>query len=107
LYLPCQPVTKETVCLVHSSEHYQRMLATSQLSDRKLKKLEVEDDLYFCRNTFMAARLACGGTVQCVNAVTDAFRTGVGSSRAIALVRPPGHHALRDSPMGKFAFSLS
>ena len=104
--LTCHPVQKETVCLVHSEEHYQRMLATSQLSDRKLKELEVEDDLYFCRDTFLAASLACGGVVDCVNAVTDSMRTETGSNRAIALVRPPGHHALRDSPMGKFALVL-
>ena len=102
--LPCLPASKETICLAHSSDHYERLFATSQLPDDKLKELDVENDLYFCRHTFDAACLAAGGVVQSVNAVTDAFRTGVGSTRAIALVRPPGHHALKDSPMGEFAF---
>jgi histone deacetylase 6 len=100
LPLECKPASKETICLAHSAEHYQRMKATSNLSDDKLRELDVENDLYFCRDTFFAATLACGGVVQCVDAVTEAFRTEVGSTRAIALVRPPGHHALRDEPMG-------
>jgi hypothetical protein len=35
-----------------------------------------------------------------VNAVTEAANTGCGPTRAIAVVRPPGYHALADAPMG-------
>lgn len=103
LPLPCKPASKETICLAHSEDHYDRLAATRFLSDDELQELEEPNELYFCKHTFLAATLACGGVVECVNAVTEAFRTGVGSTRAIALVRPPGHHALRDNPMGKLS----
>ena len=98
--LPCKPADKETIELVHTPEHYQRMCDTSTLSNEQLLALDVESDLYFCKDTFLAASLACGGVVECVNAVTEASKTGYGPSRAIAVVRPPGHHALADAPMG-------
>lgn len=98
--LPCKPVDRETALLVHTPEHYQRLYETSSLSDDELIALDVESDLYFCHDTFLAASLACGGVVECVNAVTEAFKNGYGPTRAIAVVRPPGHHALADSAMG-------
>jgi acetoin utilization deacetylase AcuC-like enzyme len=96
-FIPLQPdpCDRETIELVHSREHFDRMLMTSQLNDQQLVDLTVDDDLYFCRDTFLAASLACGGVVKCVDHVMNSDVT-----RAIALVRPPGHHATRDQAMG-------
>jgi len=44
--------------------------------------------LYINRNTPLAARLSCGGTIDAALAVTEGR-----FQRAIAIVRPPGHHA--------------
>ena len=44
--------------------------------------------LYVNRNTPLAARLSCGGTVDAALAVTEGR-----CQRALAIVRPPGHHA--------------
>ena len=44
--------------------------------------------LYINRNTPLAARLSCGGTIDAALAVTQG-----GCQRALAIVRPPGHHA--------------
>lgn len=44
--------------------------------------------LYINRNTPLAARLSCGGTIDAALAVSQG-----GCQRAIAIVRPPGHHA--------------
>jgi acetoin utilization deacetylase AcuC-like enzyme len=61
--------------------------------------------LHFNRFTFFAARLAVGGVVELVNAVTS---KNAKTTRAIALlVRPPGHHAGVDEAMGKVARVLS
>lgn len=44
--------------------------------------------LYVNRNTPLAARLSCGGTIDAALAVTEGR-----CQRALAIVRPPGHHA--------------
>lgn len=95
--LPCKPASRQTIELAHSPEHYARMKRTSELTTKELQAMTDPDDLYYNNWTFSAATLAAGGVVECVNAVT-AFQPA--STRAIALVRPPGHHALRDKPMG-------
>ena len=108
LEFPCKPVDRETVELAHTREHYDWLYHTAFMSDGALRRLTDPDDLYVCQSTFLASSLACGGVVECVNAVTrDNFQDLDNSSnnnnitRAIALVRPPGHHAERDEAMGK------
>ena len=44
--------------------------------------------LYINRNTPLAARLSCGGTIDAALAVAEGR-----CQKAIAIVRPPGHHA--------------
>ena len=98
--IPCVPATREVIELCHSPEHYNFLEATSRMSDDELFYETIPDDLYFCNNTFLAARLACGGVVECVDAVTDESKSRR-SKRAIAIVRPPGHHASREKASGK------
>lgn len=97
LRLPCTHAKPSTVCLAHSWEHYKRMQETAFMTDRQLLQMDVENDLYFCKDTFQAATLAVGG---CVNAVDAVCSDHAQSKRAIAVVRPPGHHATHDSAMG-------
>lgn len=97
LEIPCIEASRETIELVHSTEHYNFMARTESMTQEELQSLSVPNDLYFCPKTFLAAKLAVGGVVECVNAVTDFNRK---SNRAIAIVRPPGHHAERDKAMG-------
>ncbi|MBF7083826.1 histone deacetylase [Desulfallas sp. Bu1-1] len=53
-----------------------------------------------CRQSYKAALLAAGGALAAVDSVvTGAYR------RALALVRPPGHHALPDMAMGFCIFN--
>lgn len=96
--LPVVPAARETIELVHSSHHYDWMHRTSYMTDKELRELADPSDLYFNRFTFFAARLAVGGVVESVNAVTN---KNAKTTRAIALVRPPGHHAGMDNAMGK------
>ncbi len=51
-------------------------------------------DTYISPGSYNAAILAAGAAVEAVDAVMS------GKRAAFALVRPPGHHALRDSAMG-------
>lgn len=84
----CPIAAKETVCLVHSEDYYDRFKMTSTMKRRELMRLNARDaDLYYCEDTFEAASVAVGGCVECVNAVTSAMAE---SKRAVAVVRPPG-----------------
>jgi acetoin utilization deacetylase AcuC-like enzyme len=100
LEVECKPASRETIELVHSSAHYDFMSSTALMNDNELRQLSVPNDLYYCRETFLAARLAVGGVVECINAVTDPILQRNYSNRAMAIVRPPGHHAGRDEAMG-------
>lgn len=100
----CKPASRNTIELVHSAKHYEFLARTERMSLKELQQITIPNDLYFCNQTFLAAKLAAGGVVECVNAVTDNCRK---STRAIAIVRPPGHHAGRNEAMGKYwSFSL-
>lgn len=58
------------------------------------------DSIYFNHSTFDCARLAAGGAIEACKAVVQ------GSVRnAIAIIRPPGHHAESDSPSGFCIFN--
>lgn len=102
--LPCPEAKRGTIELVHSASHYDFMARTEKMQDDELINISVPNDLYFCHHTFMATKLAVGGVVECVNAVTNASRQ---STRAIAIVRPPGHHAGRAEAMGKSIVLIS
>jgi len=93
LRLPCIPADREIIELVHSPQHYEFLQSTATMSEHQLQELCVENDLYFNNFTFLAATLAAGAVIECVNAVTDPNTVTPPTTRAIALVRPPGHHA--------------
>ena len=103
--VPCIPAKRETIELAHTSEHYDRMLQTRDMSDEELQTKSVPNDLYFCKDTFQAATIACGGVIECVNAVTDDSSIRK-SNRAMAIVRPPGHHAEADEAMGEYMLNF-
>jgi histone deacetylase 6 len=68
------------------------------LSQEELEsKSKIDDDVYYCPDSFLAATLACGGVVTCVDSVLNTITP---TTRAIALVRPPGHHACQETSMG-------
>jgi acetoin utilization deacetylase AcuC-like enzyme len=58
-------------------------------------------DTYMSPGSWDAAALAAGAAITAVDHATDRSGAGCGeTTAAFALVRPPGHHALRDRAMG-------
>ncbi len=53
--------------------------------------------LYVNASTALAARLSCGGVIEACESVMQGKR---GVKNALAVVRPPGHHAEPDMSMG-------
>lgn len=110
--IKCHEASRDSILLAHSAQHYDRLAATARKSTQELHQLDqIDNDIYYCPDTFTAAQLACGGVLASVAAVTSTrtSRAATGSAhtstpspptRALALVRPPGHHACQEHEMG-------
>ncbi|GFH16674.1 hist_deacetyl domain-containing protein, partial [Haematococcus lacustris] len=77
--LASKTASAELLRLAHSPEHIAEAVSHPFIS---------KGDMYFCSHTAAAARMAAGCCVEAVRAVLS----GTVSS-ALAIVRPPGHHA--------------
>ncbi|CEJ59885.1 Putative Histone deacetylase HdaA [Penicillium brasilianum] len=93
--------TKEEITLIHSEAHFAFVRSTQDMADDDLVYLETtRDSIYFNRLTFASALLSTGGAIETCLAVA---RRQV--KNAIAVIRPPGHHAEHDTAMGFCLFN--
>lgn len=87
--IPVREVLRDEVLLVHDLDHWESMLATANMSYDQLIKLgTISDSVYFNNDSAYCARLACGGAIETCRAVVQRR-----VKNAIAVIRPPGHHA--------------
>ncbi|KAL2041750.1 hypothetical protein N7G274_005534 [Stereocaulon virgatum] len=94
--IPVRDVTESEVCLVHDKKHFDFMKSTAGMNPDTLVYLEKNfDSIYLNTVTFGCALLSAGGAIETCRAV--AART---VKNAIAVIRPPGHHAECNRPMG-------
>lgn len=89
--LPAASVSDEQILSVHSGGLLQRLNDVSQ-QDRMVR---IDQDTYALPISLEIARLAAGGVI----AAVDAVLTGT-ADNAMAIVRPPGHHATPERSMG-------
>jgi acetoin utilization deacetylase AcuC-like enzyme len=85
-----RPVRADELARVHSPEY----LAT--IENTTGRTVALDPDTYTSPDTVDVAKMAAGAAVDAVDRVLK----GPAGSRALALVRPPGHHAERDRAMG-------
>ncbi len=91
IFLDPQPAPLETVAAVHTD----RMLGALQAACQEGTSIVDYAPTYVTPSTYADALLAAGGALACAQAVL------AGQARnAFAIVRPPGHHAEPDRPMG-------
>ena len=83
-----EPVTTAALLRVHDQQHIETIASTSG------RLVRLDPDTYASPESDAVARLAAGAAVTAIDHVVD------GGGRALAFVRPPGHHAERDRAMG-------
>ncbi|GAO14901.1 hypothetical protein UVI_02007400 [Ustilaginoidea virens] len=98
--IPARPATREEICLAHSSGHLTWVEQLAGLSTAELRELtkrydQGRESLYVGSMSYPAALLSAGGAIDtCRNVVAGQVKN------AFAVIRPPGHHAEYDAPMG-------
>ncbi|KAK3954682.1 hypothetical protein QBC32DRAFT_76963 [Pseudoneurospora amorphoporcata] len=103
--IPARHATKEEICLVHHPEHFRWVEDLSRKPTSELRRLSTvmdqgRDSLYVGSMTFEASLISAGGAIETCKSVV------VGNVKnAFAVIRPPGHHAEFDAPMGFCLFN--
>jgi acetoin utilization deacetylase AcuC-like enzyme len=85
-----RPATVEEIGRVHGADYI------TQIRETAGRAVALDPDTFTSPDTYDVATLAAGAAVTAVDRVID----GPPGSRALAMVRPPGHHAERDRAMG-------
>ncbi|PFH51540.1 hypothetical protein AMATHDRAFT_142294 [Amanita thiersii Skay4041] len=97
-WLPIRPVRREEALLVHSADHWNKVLALQYMTEQEVADSEdyyEQLSLYVMQGTTRAALLSCGGVIEaCLSVARNELK------KAFAIVRPPGHHAEPDEHMG-------
>src|SRR5437870_7637989 len=93
--LPPKAATRAEIEACHGSDYISLVESTSQKN-----RYALDGDTITCRDSFGVGLLAVGGLLRLLDSV--AARE---SQNGFALVRPPGHHALRNQAMGFCLFN--
>lgn len=101
LKLPSRQATTSELLLVHTRPHLDFIASTADMSAEHLTKETNEgDSIYINNDSYLAAKLSCGGAIEACNGVLEGK-----VKNALAIVRPPGHHAGPETPSGFCLFS--
>jgi acetoin utilization deacetylase AcuC-like enzyme len=90
-----ESVSIERLCRVHTSQHVDAVKAFAQRGGG-----QIEVDTVVSPKSYDVALMAAGAVCDAVTRVVRGHQ-----QRALCLVRPPGHHALADNPMGFCLFN--
>ena len=103
--IAAREVTQAEVELVHVKKtHWDFVESTSTMNDEALIDLSEDpsmDSIYFNQLSFFSGKLSAGGAIETCKAVFEQKTV----KNAIAVIRPPGHHAEVDKTMGFCLFN--
>ncbi len=97
--------TREEISLAHTASHFEWVKSLSQMTSADLRQLTNDFDtgrksLYVGNLTYEAALISAGGAIEtCKNVVAGKVKN------AIAVIRPPGHHAEHNESLGFCIFN--
>jgi histone deacetylase 6 len=103
--IAAREATKAEICLVHTVAHFEWVRALAAKSSAELRQMTNEYDmgrksLYVGNLTYQAALISAGGAIEtCKNVVVGNVKN------AIAVIRPPGHHAEYNESLGFCIFN--
>ncbi|KAE9362747.1 histone deacetylase-like protein [Stipitochalara longipes BDJ] len=103
--IAARKATPQEICLVHEVSHYEWVKSLSLLTSAQLRQLTTDFDngrksLYVGNLTYEAALISAGGAIEtCKNVVAGRVKN------AIAVIRPPGHHAEHNESLGFCIFN--
>lgn len=93
--LPLRAAVQEELELCHGAGYIDLVRSTSEHN-----RFALDGDTVTCRDSFGVALMAVGGFLQLLDAVAASEY-----ANGFTMVRPPGHHALRDRAMGFCLFN--
>ncbi|TVU51128.1 hypothetical protein EJB05_02535, partial [Eragrostis curvula] len=100
-----EPASVDDVARVHSRSYITGLKkAMSRASDEGLILIEGTGPTYATETTFKESLLSAGAGITLVDSVVAASKLGPNPPLAFALIRPPGHHAVPEGPMGFCVF---
>ncbi|KAJ1095693.1 hypothetical protein NDU88_000851 [Pleurodeles waltl] len=101
--LPARHASDDELMMCHSSEYIQTIRSTADMKPRDLHRLGSEyNSIFINPKSYDCARLAAG----CSFSAIEAVMTGK-VQNAVAIVRPPGHHAERGNACGFCFFNTA
>lgn len=103
LRIDAREATMEEITLVHTDAHYDFVRRTARMSNDELIDLSENpsmDSIYFNKLSYYSGKLSAGGAIETCKAVLDGR-----VKNAIAVIRPPGHHAEVNQTMGFCLFN--
>ena len=99
--IDARPATRAEILEVHTGVHWDFVHSTQHMDEDMLIDLEASmDSIYFNKLSYESGLLSCGGAIETCKAVV---RREV--KNAIAVIRPPGHHAEPEKTMGFCLFN--
>ncbi|CDW60857.1 Hist deacetyl domain containing protein [Trichuris trichiura] len=95
------PCTEDVLTLFHSAEFVRKIALTERMSREELERFcDRYDSVYLCCESYQCALNACGAVVEATKAVITGKCAG-----CVALVRAPGHHAMKNESNGFCIFN--
>ncbi|KAK7136290.1 hypothetical protein R3I94_014814 [Phoxinus phoxinus] len=101
--IPARLATEEELALCHSSNHISTIKSTEHMKPRDLNRLGNDYNSIFINNESYTCALMAAGS--CFNSA-QAILTGQ-VRNSVAIVRPPGHHAEKDTACGFCFFNTA
>ncbi|KAG0494371.1 hypothetical protein HPP92_005365 [Vanilla planifolia] len=100
-----QPASVEDIVRVHAKAYVVGLeKAMSKAAEEGIIFIDGSGPTYATRTTFQESLVAAGAGISLVDFVVSSLKTSSNPPMGFALIRPPGHHAIPQGPMGFCVF---